>query len=439
MLAVLVAVTALPASSAAPAVAQESRGEEVIVVLDDGADPVAAAREMGVEVTHIYRHVFTGFAGVLPAGAVAEARRTRSARDIFPDGEVRIEQQQIATGVRRAGVPHRSGSSHLAIPSPIDADIAIVDTGVKRSRDLNVAGGVSCIDAKAENVAGVKKKRKHKKKKRDRQNKKDKKKDRQNRQRKRKVWEDRNGHGTHTAGIAAATDNDRGVVGVAPGARIWAVKVIDASGIGSFSDVICGLDWIAKRSGTIDVANLSLSGPGQDGSCDSSALHTAVCNLVDKGVVVVVAAGNQSEDASNRVPASYDEVITVSALADSDGAPGKDGPRTCFGELDDTFWSFSNFGPDVDIMAPGDCILSLSLKGKPTRKSGTSQAAPHVSGAAAHFIARQIRISGDRPSPAETKTWLLTAASRSQAQDGVTGDPDAFPEPVLWLEILGTW
>ena len=432
ILAIVVALSGLPAEPAAPAAiaAQGVGGEEVIVILEDGADPVAAAREMGADVTHIYRHVFTGFAGVLPAGAVEAARASRSRQRIFPDGLVQAEAQVVPTGVSRSGVPRNPDGQHLAIPSPIDADIAILDTGVTRQNDLNVVGGKACVKEKKD-------KKKGKKGKKGKPSKKQKRKQRQNR--KQKSWEDDNGHGTHTAGIAAAIDNNIGVVGVAPGARVWAVKVLDARGGGTFGDVICGLDWVVANSGTIDVINLSLSGAGSDGSCASDAFHQAICNVVAAGVPVVVAAGNQGTDAATRVPAAYDQVITVSGLSDSDGEPGGTGPNTCSNRTDDTFLFFSNFGPDVDIMAPGDCILSLSRNGGFRNESGTSEATPHVAGAAADFIAQQIEVTGIRPTPDQTKAWLLTQASRPQAVDGVTGDPDAAtsPEPVLWLEVLG--
>jgi subtilisin len=244
-------------------------------------------------------------------------------------------------------------------------------------------------------------------------------------------WADDNGHGTHVAGIAAAIDNDRGIVGVAPGARVWAVKVLAADGGGSFSDVICGLDWVVANRNTIDVVNLSLSGQGSDGPCESSPLHQAICNVVNSGVTVVVAAGNQGTDASTRVPANFDEVITVSAMADSDGAPGQDGPPTCSGQADDTFFAFSNFGADIDIAAPGDCIDSLWNDGTVRSESGTSSASPHVAGAVALFV----QSNGSQPNPEQVRTWLLTEASKPQQDPefGFSGDSDRVPEPMLWL------
>jgi subtilisin len=393
-MAAVVAFGVLPIGSIAPAppvAAQGSSGEEVIVVLDDGEDPVAAAQAMGVDVKHVYRHVFTGFAGTLLPGTdtTAAARSRRIDATISPDGDVQAEAQIVPTGVSRAGVPVAPDGESLDIASPIDADIAILDTGISELSDLNVAGGISCVGPNEND------------------------------------WDDDNGHGTHVAGIAAAIDNTDGVVGVAPGARLWAVKVLDSRGNGTFSDVICGLDWVVENSDTIDVINLSLSGQtrkGENKKCSSSAFHQAICAVVNAGVTVVVAAGNQGTNANTRVPAAFGEVIAVSGIADSDGKPGKEGGRTCFGHNDDTFLSFSNFGAVVDIAAPGDCILSYNRNGNLEEASGTSEASPHVAGAAAHFIAAEV---GDRPSPAQVRSWLLTEASRSQAQDGVTGDPDS--------------
>lgn len=397
VLALAFTVTALPlATISPPALAQTQEeplttGEEIIVVLNDGDDPLAAAQALGVEVKHVYKHVFTGFAGtVTNATATAAAARSRRApRQIAADGRVQAEAQMVPTGVSRVGTPRQPGASNLDIPSPVDADVAILDTGIASLDDLNVVGGVSCIGTDPN------------------------------------AWEDDNGHGTHVAGITAAKDNDVGVVGVAPGARLWAVKVLNASGGGSFSDVICGLDWVAANANTIDVANLSLSGAGQAQGCADSPLHTAICSVVGAGVPVVVAAGNQGTDASARVPANYPEVITVSGITDSDGQPGGLGPKPCYGDQDDVFLSFTNFGAAVDIAAPGGCIVSYNPSGGLESASGTSEASPHVAGAIAIFVADTTAAQGSRPSPDASRNWLLNQASRPQGVDGVTGDPDA--------------
>ena len=398
-LAIVIALTAVPLVP--PAEAQDdpaiAAGSEVIVVLADGEDPVAAARDMGVAVSHIYRHVFNGFSGtVLPGaeGTVATARARHVAKDVSPDGEVTVETQTVPTGVSRIGTPLDPDGQHvnLSIPTPVDADIAVVDTGIADLPDLNVAGGYNCVGSNAN------------------------------------AWQDDNGHGTHVSGIAAAIDNDQGVVGVAPGARLWAVKVLNSKGEGKFSDVVCGLDWVADHSDTIDVVNLSLSGADETGNCSKPALHKAVCAVVDAGITVVVAAGNQSVPASKRVPAAYSQVITVSGIADSDGEPGGLGPKPCFADRDDKFLNFTNYGAAVDIAAPGGCILSFNDVGSLVELSGTSQASPHVAGAAADYVALYDMDHSARPTPNQVRTWLLTEASRPQSVDGVKGDPDSKQE-----------
>lgn len=423
-----VRASALPGAVAPTLTRQLADDSEVIVVLDPGTDPLAAAAEMGASVTHVYHRVFTGFAGTVPPEVLSTARTLPTVQAIFEDGKVRAETQVLATGVRRIDVPVTPDGEHLAIASPVDADIAIFDTGVTPLSDLNVVGGKRCVNTKS-------KKKKHRTKKRHKRGGQGKRHRQNDHNRHKKTsWEDNNGHGTHISGIAAAIDNDEDVAGVAPGARIWAVKVLDRNAEGTISDVICGLDWVVKHKKTIDVVNLSLSSAGSERTCQTSPLHRAVCQTVNAGIPVVVAAGNQASDASTRVPAAYDEVITVAAMSDTDGKPGSLGPESCSRNADDTFASFSNFGPAVDIAAPGDCILSLTPSGELEEFSGTSVSAPHVTGAAARFIAAYVAEQGKRPTPAQTKDWLLTQATRPQnSSDGFTGDPDGSAEPMLWL------
>jgi len=204
--------------------------------------------------------------------------------------------------------------------------------------------------------------------------------------------DDDHGHGTHVAGTVAALNNSFGVIGVAPQAKLIAVKVLNRYGSGSYSTIICGLDWIAQNSSNynIKVANMSLGGGGSsDGNCGNSnndAFHLAVCRARDAGITVAVAAGNSNANAANSVPAAYDDaVITVSALADSDGQPGGLGPNTSYG-ADDTFASFSNYGNVVDLGGPGVNILSTLRGGGYGTMSGTSMASPHVAGAAALYL-----------------------------------------------------
>jgi subtilisin family serine protease len=142
-----------------------------------------------------------------------------------------------------------------------------------------------------------------------------------------------------------------------------------------------------------------------------------------------VGAGNDSVDASDSLPASYDEVITVSAISDKDGQPGGlGGQLDCLpSELDDTFATFSNFGADVDISAPGACIGSTYPGGLYATDSGTSLATPLVAGAAALYIANH-----PGASPADVRAALISLAEPGP----IPGDPDAFPEGIVNVSTL---
>ena len=240
--------------------------------------------------------------------------------------------------------------------------------------------------------------------------------------------DDDNGHGTHVAGTIAALDNGDGVVGVAPGARIWPVRVLNNAGSGSFASIVCGIDFVTAHANEIEVANMSLGGLGtDDGNCGLSngdAMHQAICRSVAAGVTYAVAAGNETDNAANHVPAAYDEVITVSALADFNGAPGGGAASTCRPDVDDTLADFSNFGADVDLIAPGVCILSTWNDGSLQTISGTSMASPHVAGGAALYKATH---PGD--SPATVKSALQGAGTLDWSWPA--GDPDGVQERLL--------
>jgi subtilisin len=238
---------------------------------------------------------------------------------------------------------------------------------------------------------------------------------------------DDHGHGSHVAGTIGALDNGAGVVGVAPGARIWPVKVLNAVGAGLISQIVCGIDYVTSKAGEIDVANMSLTGGGSDdgncGNTNGDTEHRAICASVAAGITYVVAAGNDSRDAAQSIPASYDEVITVSALADFNGQPGGGAAATCTSDQDDTFASFSNFGADVDIIAPGVCIYSTTSGSSYTTMSGTSMASPHVAGAAALY-----RAVNPTASPAQVKQALISAGTTNWSN---ADDRDGIKEPLL--------
>lgn len=171
--------------------------------------------------------------------------------------------------------------------------------------------------------------------------------------------DDQNGHGTHVAGTIAAIDNDFGVIGVAAGAKVVSVRVLDRRGSGSISGVIAGVDYVAANASNGDVANMSLGGGV------STALDNAV-NSASSACPFVLAAGNESENANNHSPARVNggNIYTVSAMWEGD-----------------TWASFSNYGnPPIDYCAPGVYILSTYKNGGYETLHGTSMAAPHVAG-----------------------------------------------------------
>ncbi len=332
---------------------------------------------------------------------------------VVPDEVVRIAAQVNPTGISRVGARTSSVAAIDNVDQRVDADIAIVDTGVALHPDLNVAGGYNCSSSDPN------------------------------------AWRDQHGHGTHVAGTAAAIDNDAGVVGVAPGARIWAVRILNASGSGLLSWYVCGLDWIlAQRDPSdssrplIEAVNMSVAKTGSDdlncGISNHDVLHQAICRLYRGGITVVAAAANEHSSASNYVPAAYNESITVSALADTDGRAGGLGGHRCYSfggyDVDDTFADFSNYGSDVDIIAPGKCIWSTTLGPSYGYMTGTSMATPHVTGAVALYKA-----SRPLATPAEVRESLRYLGNFGWR---TSTDPDSIHEPLLdvsRIASLGTF
>ncbi|MFC5970968.1 S8 family peptidase [Halomarina salina] len=196
------------------------------------------------------------------------------------------------------------------------------------------------------------------------------------------AWQDTDGHGTHCAGIVGASDNEQGVRGVAPGASIHAIKVGSDSG-GKSADIAAGLEYAADSG--VHVANLSL------GDEDPSDLIADACRYAtEAGVLVVGAAGNVDVGEDNtvvRYPAAHESVLAVGALADE-------------GELAD----FSLTGPEVELVAPGDDVLSTVPGDEYEEHSGTSMAAPHVAGAAALLMAEGCSSDEVRARLGETAT-----------------------------------
>ncbi len=199
--------------------------------------------------------------------------------------------------------------------------IAVFDTGVSNHPDISIKGGASFVDYATS-------------------------------------YDDDNGHGTHVAGTIAASNNKLGVVGVVPNAEIYAVKVLDKYGGGNYSSIIAAIEWAINNE--IDIINMSFGGEYK-----SQALHEAIVQATNAGIIIIAAAGNNGNTANAiTYPAKYSEVVSVGAIDENFRAA-----------------SFSSRDSDLDIVAPGVSILSLTNDGQYATMSGTSMAAPHVTGA----------------------------------------------------------
>lgn len=205
--------------------------------------------------------------------------------------------------------------------------------------------------------------------------------------------QDGNGHGTHVAGTIAGT-----TYGVAKKAKVVAVRVLDNAGAGTTSQVIAGIDWVTRHAHKPAVANLSLGG------IHNAQLDAAVRNSIAAGVTYTVAAGNDGLSAGLYSPADVKEAITVGATDRTDARA-----------------AFSNFGPAVDLFAPGVSITSASYAsdtGKATF-SGTSMASPHAAGAAAVYLAGH-----PRATPAQVSAALVSGAVSGKVSGAGIGSPD---------------
>lgn len=406
-----------PGDGKQQAAVEKSAGQAVpgryIVVLRDDANARNVAEEhsrrLSAEVTSIYEHALRGYAAKIPSARLSEVKSDPRVLFVQPDSTAVAFEQTIPTGVKRIDAELSPTAQINGIDDRVNANVAVIDTGINNTHpDLNVAGARNFATFFSPN----------------------------------NNYEDGHGHGTHVAGTIAAQDNSNGAVGVAPGAKLYGVKVLSNSGTGFQSWIIKGIDWVTGRkaefndgSGDGDpgvnfaVANMSLGGSGTDGSCESNAYHKAICNSVAAGVTYTVAAGNSNADFQNFVPATYSEVLTVTAVSDSDGVPGGQGaaPSCRTGEKDDYAATFSNYATlasdqNHTIAAPGVCIYSTWKSGGYNTISGTSMASPHIAGAAAIY-----RAKNPTATPAQVMGALHEGAESWAPSNGFTGDPRTSP------------
>jgi len=217
--------------------------DQYIVVLKQGVSKDKVSNEHGLlKKIHKYDHALNGFALKASVEKIEKLKNDNRVLFVQQDRIINITAQTLPTGIDRIDADLNPTSKIDGIDERVNVDVAILDTGIDAGHpDLNVAGGI--------NFAGSDP----------------------------TAWHDGHGHGTHVAGTVAGLDNDIGVAGVAPGARVWAVKVLYDSGSGYWSDVVEGIDWVTANADVIDVVNMSLGGYGSDdGNCgltNSDSIH----------------------------------------------------------------------------------------------------------------------------------------------------------------------
>jgi subtilisin len=375
-----------------------------IIVFKDTVNPAVEApglaRAYGLQTGYIYEHAIKGMSAVVPAGRLAALQHDPRVAYVVADLPRSINAQTVPTGIERI---FADANPEIDIDGSddfwVDVDVAVIDTGIDLEHpELNVVNSTSCLYTSGGGAPWN------------------------------RVYycgtggDDDHYHGTHVAGTIAAFDNQSGVVGVAPGARLWAVKVCDAQGSCPSSAIIAGIDYVTANAAAIEVANMSLGGSGF-----SQAEYDAIQGAVNAGVAFAVAAGNDDDNALNYSPGGFDNVLSVSALADGDGLPGGYVDPTCYPDQDDTLADFSNWGSAVDIAAPGVCILSTFPleEGEYGTISGTSMASPHAAGALA------LLASANNPNNA-TDVYNLYSAIKNAGNYNWTDDSgDGIKEPLL--------
>jgi subtilisin family serine protease len=314
-----------------------------------------------------YKHAIKGFAGRLPAAVVDALRADPRVAYIEQDqvAHVVTTQPGATWGLDRIDQRARPLSTTYSYDETgAGVDAYIIDTGIRFTHSEFGGRAVTGYDAITAGGTAA----------------------------------DGNGHGTHVSGtIGGAT------YGVAKGVHLIAVRVLDNSGSGAYSQVIAGVDWVTGDHTTHPaVANMSLGGPV------STALDDAVRRSIADGVTYSVSAGNSSANASTQSPADVAEAITVGAT-----------------DINDGFASFSNYGPGVDLSGPGVNITSswLTSDNATNTISGTSMSSPHVTGVAALYL---------QANPTATPAQVSAALVQNATSGAITGIPSGTPNRLLF-------
>jgi aqualysin 1 len=352
--ALLVLAACFPsAASAAP--------ERYIVVLKDSVPDSAQvasdhSRRHGASVGFVYDHALKGYSATIPSERLAALRADSRVDYVVPDGVASAVAQTLPWGIDRIGADTSSTLAGNGSGAVTNVNAYVIDSGIAAHPDLNLVGHVNFANGKNT---------------------------------------DCNGHGTHVAGTIAARDDASDVVGVAPGAPLTGVKVLGCNGSGSWSGVIRGIDWVTANAPKPAVANMSLAGGA------NQAVDDAVKRSATSGVFYALAASNDGANACSFSPArtgTTGGIVTTGATDSSEREA-----------------SWSNFGPCVDLWAPGVGILSTKRGGGTTTMSGTSMASPHSAGGGALYLSTH---TGASPATVEQALRSATTATGTTSKDG---------------------
>lgn len=347
------------------AVSQPTPGRYIVVFKSSVSDPATQAdqvvRALGGQLHHVYTHALQGFAATLPEAALPGLRNNPLVDYLEVDQTVALQQtspENNATwGLDRIDQADRPLNSQYDFNyTGAGVNAFIIDTGIRQDH-VEFTGRIKPGYTVVQDGNGT---------------------------------NDCNGHGTHVAGTLGGF-----TWGVAKGVWLIPVRVLNCTGTGSWSGVIAGIDWVAGSTLRPAVANMSLGGGA------SKSVNSAVAGAVGKGVTMVVAAGNSNADACNYSPAAEPSAVTVAATDSNDARA-----------------SYSNYGTCVDMFAPGSGITSAwntSATASATL-SGTSMAAPHVSGVAALALA-----ANPAASPAAVTAFLISHATAGRLSAIGTG------------------